>query len=553
MKRIITILAIICAIPFTLSSSYAERVEKSAEFSLHTLYKKPAIKSGASHLYDSDNNTGQARALKTAFGHQSRPSKDTFDDSANGHFRVHYNIEGKHAPDLTDRDGNSVPDFVDSTLVFLEIAWDKAVALGYGIPKSDASKGGSDAVDCYLEDLSVNGYYGHTTPDNNGLLGMTSAFITIDNNFTDTVYQTTGYDGLRVTTAHEYFHVVQFAYYGGNDGIWWMEQTAVWFEDYVWDDINDYLNFTQYLFRNRDIPIDTNNGTFEYGAALFAIHIAEKYGIDMIRTIWNRLKDKQSAEFDVVGSVLPNGPDETLAELAVWLYFTSYRANPQDFFSESDLFDDKYSMIAVDNTVYTDPAVDSLLFSHYTFKYIDIVPETGLAVGDTLKCSYTNPDNGSWIRQVILYNSPDDYSIELLNWQQPQIYITRPYEKAVFVVTNISEKDIHSKYKFVYTIDIISPLSVHEKSLPASIVLHRNYPNPFNPQTTISYSLPSAAPVDLRIFNLQGQIIDSWSDSNAESGTHRYVFDGSFLPSGVYLIHLVAGDTRLTRKMTLLK
>ena len=549
MKRIITILAVIYAIPFTFSSSYAESGEKSAESSLRTLYKKPAIKNGTSHLYDLDN-TGQGRVLKTAFKYQSRPSRDTFADSVNGHFRVHYNIEGEHAPDLTDSDGNHIPDFVDSTLVFLEIAWDKAVALGYGIPKSDASKGGSDAVDCYLEELSVDGYYGHTTPDNNGILGMSSAFLTIDNNFTDTVYQTTEYDGLRVTTAHEYFHVVQFAYYGGNDCNWWMEQTAVWFEDYVWDDINDYLNFTRYLFRNRDISIDTYNGTFEYGASLFAMRIAEEYGIDTLRNIWKKLKDKQSGEIDVVGSEIPGGLDENLADFAVWLFFTGYRANPQDFFSESDIIDE---MITVDNTENSDPAVDSLLFSQYTFKYIDIVPEMGLSVGDTLKCSYDNPDSGSWIRQVILYNSPDDYSVELLNWQQPQIFITRPFEKAVFVVTNISEKDKHGKYKFVYTIDIISPLSVHEKPLPASIVLHRNYPNPFNPQTTISYSLPSATPVDLRIINLQGQIVETWSDSNAEAGTHRYVFDGSFFPSGVYFIHLAAGDTRLTRKMTLLK
>ena len=553
MKRIITVLAAMCTIPFTLSSSFAERVEQSANISLRTLYKKPAIKSGSSHLNDPDNNSGQGRALKTAFGNQNRPSKDTYVDSASGHFRVHYDIEGKNAPDLTDSDGNHIPDYVDSTLVFLEIAWDSAVSLGYGIPNSDSSKGGSEAVDCYIEELSVEQYYGYTIPDNNGLSGMSSAYLVIDNNYTDAVYQTTDYDGLRITTAHEYFHVVQFAYYGGNDAMWWMEQTAVWFENYVWDDINDYLNFTRFLFKNRDLPIDTFNNTFEYGAALFAFHIAEKYGNDTLRSIWNKLKDEQSAKIDVVGSALPNGLDETLADFAVWLYFTGYRANTQDFFSESDLFNDYYDMIVIDNTVYTDPAVDSLSFSHYTFKYIDIVPEKGLAIGDTLKCTYTNPDNGAWIRQVILYNSPDDYSVELLNWEQPQIYISRPYEKAVFVVTNISEKDNNNKYKFIYTIDITSPNSVNEKPLPASIVLHRNYPNPFNPHTTISYSLPSALPVNLRIINLQGQTIETYSYRNAEAGTHRYVFDGSFLPSGVYFIHLVAGDTRLTRKMTLLK
>lgn len=538
-----------CIILHSLAFAETERVENQAELFLKTLDKKVVIKSGTPHLLELLSDTSEkGLAFKNAYFNAARPLKSTYADSKAGHFRVHYDTKGKDAPDSTDTNKNGIPDYVDSTLVYLEFAYDKAIALGYGKPKSDGTLGGSSAIDCYIEELSDDSLYGYTSPDNSELMGMTSSYMSIDNNYTDTIYRTTDMDGLRITTAHEFFHVVQFSYFGGQGSGWWMEQSAVWFEDQTWDDINDYLNYTLYLFNDRNIPIDTYNGSFEYGASLFAVHIAERYGADMIRKIWSIFKDKQSGAIEEMNAVLPDGLEQTLSDFAVWLYFTGYRANSRDFFSEADIIKDT---VKIERYIDHVPAEDSLSFSHYTFKYVEIIPVNGLATGDTLKCDSSYPDGGNWKRKVILYNDPYDYSVVQLDWQQPVIPMTRPFREAVLVVTNTSEKYGH--YRFRFTIDRSTRQNVQENTIPQLFVLQQNYPNPFNPTTTITYAVPYTSTLTICVLNLQGQLVKTLADGTAYPGTYNLSFDGSGLPSGIYILMLDAGETRFTKKMTLLK
>ena len=552
MKHYLTIVLLVFT---TAAFSHADTgaIEKRSELFFNKLNNKRLIKSGTPYLLSLlSEDTEEGKAFRNAYINAGRPSRDLFADSQEGHFRVHYDTTGVDAPDLNDFDMNGVPDFVDSALVYLEYAWDKIIALGYGTPKSDKTRGGSSAVDCYIEDLSNQQMYGYTSYDNsNGIAGMYSSYVVIDNNFTDVIYQTVGYDALRMTTAHEFFHVIHISYFGGDNANWWMEQTAVWFENYVWDNINDYLNYIYAIFEDREKPIDTYNYSFEYGATLFAFHIAEKYGIDTIRRIWNVFKDKQSGTIENLDSVLPNGLAQTLSDFAVWMYFTGYRANTEDFFSEADIIRDT---VSPEKLVVTVPAVDTLRFRQYTFKYVEIIPEKGFAVRDTLHCNFTNPDGGTWKNQVILYNSPKDYAVEPLNWQQPSIPIERPFERAIVVMTNTSERPSHKDfYSYIYEIDIDSRIHVDENPIPLPFALHQNYPNPFNPATTITYTIPTETPVLLRVMNIQGQVIQTLKDGTIETGTHSLVFDGSNLPSGMYFLQLTAGDISLARKMTLLK
>ena len=508
------------------------------------------IKSGTPYLLKLLSDTSEEgdtfRALYKAAG---RPDMDAYADSDEGHFRVHYMKTGTHAPDMTDNDKNGIPDYVDSALVYLEYAWDKIIALGYGTPKSDNTRGGSNAVDCYIEELSSQRLYGYTSyDDGSGIAGMYSSYIIIDNNFTDTIYPTVGYDALRSTTAHEFFHVLHLSYYGGTDAGWWMEHSAVWFEDYTWDDVNDYIYYLYAILEDRDTPIDSYNGSFEYGAALFAFYIAENIGIDTIRTVWNKFKDNQSGAIEYLDSILPDGLAQTLSDFAVWLYFTDYRENTSDFFSESDLVQET---VTPERFVIATPSADTLKFQHYTFKYIDIMPEEGFAAGDTLYCDFTNISNGSWKHQVILYNSPTDYSIEPINWQQPSIPIQKSYDEAILVMTNASS--LSKTYSLAVAINITSAINVDEEPVPEPFTLYPNYPNPFNPSTTITYSLPSRSQVLLRVVNMQGQTVSTLVDGKIPQGRHSVVFDGSGFSSGMYFLHLTAGNSYLTSKITLLK
>jgi hypothetical protein len=90
---------------------------------------------------------------------------------------------------------------------------------------------------------------------------------------------------------------------------------------------------------------------------------------------------------------------------------------------------------------------------------------------------------------------------------------------------------------------------------PKDYALERNRPNPFNPITEISFSLPSASEVHLDIYNLMGQRVTRLVNGILEAGSHTYLWDAGDAASGIYFYRLQAGAGAFTatRKMILLK
>jgi hypothetical protein len=90
-------------------------------------------------------------------------------------------------------------------------------------------------------------------------------------------------------------------------------------------------------------------------------------------------------------------------------------------------------------------------------------------------------------------------------------------------------------------------------SLPVSFMLYQNYPNPFNPSTVISYQLPVASHVTLKIYDILGKEVATLVDEKKAPGRYNVKFDGSRLASGVYFCRMTAGNYVSTRKLLLLK
>jgi hypothetical protein len=91
-----------------------------------------------------------------------------------------------------------------------------------------------------------------------------------------------------------------------------------------------------------------------------------------------------------------------------------------------------------------------------------------------------------------------------------------------------------------------------------SYKLEANYPNPFNPETVIKYTIPSEVHVELVVTNVLGQIVTVLYDDMHPAGNYSVIFsakggDGSDLPSGIYLYSIKTKDYRETRKMVLLR
>jgi parallel beta-helix repeat protein len=95
--------------------------------------------------------------------------------------------------------------------------------------------------------------------------------------------------------------------------------------------------------------------------------------------------------------------------------------------------------------------------------------------------------------------------------------------------------------------------SVEENLLPTDFLLYQNYPNPFNPGTVIGYQLPQSSNVILKFYNVLGNEVATLVDEYKPAGKYEISFDGSNLPSGVYIYQLVTGSYHQSRKMVIIK
>ncbi|MCG8607915.1 DNRLRE domain-containing protein, partial [bacterium] len=112
-------------------------------------------------------------------------------------------------------------------------------------------------------------------------------------------------------------------------------------------------------------------------------------------------------------------------------------------------------------------------------------------------------------------------------------------------------------------VDDVADLHVDEDSsqsstLPYTLTLGRNYPNPFNIETTIEYTVPKDGKVQLAIYNLRGQEVRNLVDQYQTAGLKKIRWDGrnstnDVVGTGAYFVHLKFGDRNLSRMITLQK
>ena len=89
--------------------------------------------------------------------------------------------------------------------------------------------------------------------------------------------------------------------------------------------------------------------------------------------------------------------------------------------------------------------------------------------------------------------------------------------------------------------------------LPREFQLNQNYPNPFNPSTTIEFLLPGRSAATLEIYNVLGQTVERLHGGVLPAGDHKFSWDASKYPSGVYFYRLKSAFGIQTKRMILVK
>lgn len=92
------------------------------------------------------------------------------------------------------------------------------------------------------------------------------------------------------------------------------------------------------------------------------------------------------------------------------------------------------------------------------------------------------------------------------------------------------------------------------QNVPTEFMLYDNYPNPFNPATTIRFDIPRATAVTLTIYDIRGQQVASFlNGKHMEPGSYEMQFDASGLSTGIYIYRITAGTYQSVKKMMLMK
>ena len=106
---------------------------------------------------------------------------------------------------------------------------------------------------------------------------------------------------------------------------------------------------------------------------------------------------------------------------------------------------------------------------------------------------------------------------------------------------------------FPYFCEAGCVLSNEKFELPSGFVLHPSYPNPFNPSTVISYTVPDFSFVDIKIYSINGSFVEQLSSGNVGPGDHKVLWNAQNRASGVYIVRFVADSYTQSHMITLIK
>ena len=109
----------------------------------------------------------------------------------------------------------------------------------------------------------------------------------------------------------------------------------------------------------------------------------------------------------------------------------------------------------------------------------------------------------------------------------------------------LKQLDNNGAFKYSKTVEVAAVILKYD--------LAQNYPNPYNPSTIITYSIPTSSNVIVTVYNMLGELMKTLVNENQEAGYYKINFDAGSLSNGVYFYKIQAGNFASTKKMLLLK
>jgi hypothetical protein len=134
-----------------------------------------------------------------------------------------------------------------------------------------------------------------------------------------------------------------------------------------------------------------------------------------------------------------------------------------------------------------------------------------------------------------------------------QSALTRNYSPSLPADSSLASAEANLNSAIAGLVRISNSIPVSDGRALTAFALNQNFPNPFNPSTQISYSIPNDGYVSLKVFDLLGSPVATLFQGFRRSGAYVARFDGTGLSSGVYLYRLESGNFTQSRKLVLVR
>ena len=196
------------------------------------------------------------------------------------------------------------------------------------------------------------------------------------------------------------------------------------------------------------------------------------------------------------------------------------------------------------------PSKVTLNLTNLTSRYIEMLFVGEWNENDVLNVSISPHDGAKFVSSVVFYNNPYDYDIRKVASEEDRIILSGIWDKAVLITTCTTT--FTREFLFDFEVEMETVIGVDTTPLYA-FELHKAYPNPFNPSTTISFNLPRDEIVSVSVFNASGQKVDDLFDGSMTAGEKRIFWKPSQLAGGVYFVAVTTSHGTKTTKMLMLK
>ena len=497
-----------------------------------------------------------------------RPSLPQSYVSPGGFFKLHYTTSGRDAVSVVDDDGNGIPDYIDeAALAFDNVHLLYTVTLGYQAPPADGIDG--NEYDVYIEDLGF-GFYGGTAPEGLGL--NTQSYLIIDNDFVGGGYFTNGLDALRVTVAHEYHHMIQMGYIWRSEDRFFYEITATWFEDVVYDDVNDYFQYLPTLFQGSGfITNSTSNFSLPftdvadmYGRSVWMHFLAAQFGEvtthNTVRSMWEKMTTgiAINAIESTVNEGLPVSFEEAFHTFNTWNYFTGSRADTVNYYPEGRTYPDlvfNETLINANDTTFT------VTNRELSTQYISVNRQ--LASSFALSLEAEIDDGGTWRVSTILSDNSGQTTVSGIPFfgLSANVLVTSfgNNPELVIVATNTTKFGKPGNFPLSVDLEMFGPVPLDANKLLPTI------PSPANfsvvNRVKIPFIIVDPSDIEIKIYSISGALIKSFprrTFSFPGLYENEFIWDGrndnnERVPSGIY-IYILKGDNFIHReKMAIIR